>query len=117
MKQIYIRICTILILCFPFFSLVALPHENGLHAQSTFIPCKKTYISPDQIFINHHEILVKVNDEWFLTESLHRDWEGIYVQTLSPEVDRCAGAKVPCRNCQRCVYEGYDICPYCGKPI
>ncbi len=81
------------------------------------MPCEKTYVSFEQIFIDRQVILVKINDEWFSTESLHTDIEGIYVQTLSPEVDGCPGSKVPCRNCQRCVYEAYNICPYCKKPI
>jgi len=110
--------CTILaLLCVPFFNLVAQSQENEIYPQNTFIPCEKIYVLPEQIFIDHHEILVKVNDQWFSTESLYSDIEGIYIQTLSPEVNGCAGSKVPCRNCQRCVYEAYDICPYCGKPI
>jgi hypothetical protein len=118
MNQAIVRICTILALLFsPLFSLIVLSHENETDPQSICVSCEKTYVLLEQIHIHPNEILIKINDEWFVTESLHSDIEGLYIQNFSPESHGCADPYVSCRNCKRCVYEAWDICPYCGKPI
>lgn len=82
-----------------------------------YVPCEKTYILSENIFVGLDEIFVKIHDQLFTTESLYRDPNGLYIQSLSLSAAGCAGSKVPCRNCHRCVYEAWDICPYCNKPI
>ena len=81
-----------------------------------FEPCEKTYVSQENTAITGKGIFVKFNEQWFQTESLLSDAEGIFVRNLSPNGYGCPDPYNACRNCMRCVHEIYDICPYCGKP-
>ena len=83
---------------------------------NSFQPCVKTYVLPEQLGMTSDGIFIKFDDQWFQTEGLHSDAEGIFIKNLRRS--EC-GEKhyVPCRNCGRCVHEVYDICPYCNKPV
>ncbi len=83
---------------------------------SNFELCEKTYVLPEQTATTREGIFVKLDNLWFQTETLFSDSDGIFINNLSPSAYGCPDPYNPCRNCQRCVHQVYDICPYCNKP-
>lgn len=81
-----------------------------------FESCEKTYFSHDHTIVTEKGIFVKFDDQWFQTEALFSDEDGLFIHNLSPSAYGCPDPYNACRNCMRCVHEIYDICPYCGKP-
>ncbi len=85
-------------------------------ASNNFQPCEKIYVQPEQVVMSSKGIFVKLDDQWFQTETLLSDAVGIFIQNLDPSAYGCPDPYNACRNCGRCVHEVYDICPYCEKP-
>ena len=116
MKQILIRTCAILMFAyFPVFSLISLPQSNEPHSIRSFQSCEKTYVTHQQVVIGNRAILINIDHQWFLTETLYSDAKGLYVQNLSPDVYPCSTLTMPCANCSHCIYQDLTACPYCRK--
>jgi hypothetical protein len=116
MKKSLIQTCAVLMFaCFPLFSLISLPQSHAPHWFRDFKPCEKTYVTHQQISVGNRAILIKIDDEWFLTEHLYSDGKGLYVLNLSPEAYPCATLNMPCPNCEHCIYQDLTTCLYCGK--
>ncbi len=81
-----------------------------------FEPCEKTYVNQHSTAVTGKGIFVKINEQWFQTEALFSDGEGVFIRNLNPSGYGCPDPYNACRNCMRCVHEIYDICPYCHKP-
>ncbi len=78
----------------------------------------KTYISSDKVVVQDEGMFVNIDDNWFQIDSLFTDENGLFFKKCGRKDDhRCEKYYVSCRNCDRCVRESYDICPYCGKPV
>jgi hypothetical protein len=116
MKKLILHLFTFLLVSFSATTAFASPGSN-VEVTDYFQPCEKTYVLPEQLGMTPRGIYVKFDNHWFKTEALHSDSEGIYIQNLSPQADGCRDGYVPCRNCDRCVLEIYDICPFCKKPV
>jgi hypothetical protein len=87
-------------------------NETGSEIQS----CKKIYVFPDQLAITPNGIFIKFNEHWCETSALFSDAKGIFIRPQDTNERGCRDGYQPCRNCDRCVSEVYDICPLCGKP-
>jgi hypothetical protein len=94
---------------------IANAHEEPI--DQDFQSCKKIYFLQEQIVLGPQGIFVDMRGKWCETEALFADHGGIYILNLRLSRFGCPGSKVPCRWCERCVYEDWDICPFCGKPI
>jgi hypothetical protein len=105
-------------ICFIFSLIAALltcfAHDSVLE-NNCFENCEKTYVIPDQLLIIQNGIFVKFNNEWFQTETLFTDRQGLYIQNLRK--DPCPSGYNECPKCSRCVSEERAFCPYCGGPI
>lgn len=77
----------------------------------------KIYVSHEQLELCSEGIYVNVGDAWYQTNALFSDEKGMYVQDLCPQRNGCRDKYVPCRNCDKCVKEIYNICPHCNKPV
>ncbi len=85
-------------------------------ADAVFSPTEKMYIHPEQLSVSEQGIFVLINQEWFQTNSLLSDVQGLYVQTLWPQENGCRKGYQPCRNCDKCIKDYYDTCPLCHRP-
>jgi hypothetical protein len=81
-----------------------------------FEPCEKMYIAEEQAAITKKGIFVKLGEQWFQTEALFSDGNGVFIQNLNPSAYGCPDPYNACRNCGRCIHREFDICPYCEKP-
>lgn len=112
MKKLAFQLFSLLMLVclFPSFAST----KDAKKACGCFIPCEKTYISPEQLGMTPQGIFVKFNDEWFQTELIRSDEHGLFIQnvgrSICPDKD-----DIECRSCHRCVHKSYNICPYCDK--
>jgi hypothetical protein len=109
MKKFTLRIVSIL---FCFVATIMIANASN----SKFCSAEKVYILPEQLAITSNGIFVEYNQHWYETGALFSDEKGIYIQTPNPTESGCRDGYIPCRNCDRCVRESYDICPYCDKP-
>jgi hypothetical protein len=76
-----------------------------------FIPCEKTYISPEQVNISNDGIFVNINGGWVKTSCIQCDTEGLYFNDIQQEYAEWI--------CSRCGAEnnGFNkICKNCGAP-
>ncbi len=78
--------------------------------------CEKVYISAEQLAVNSEGIFIYLEDTWFQTDALFSDADGFFITAKKLKPKYCADGYIPCRNCDRCVPEKYDICPVCLKP-
>lgn len=78
---------------------------------------EKIYILPEQLGFCSEGIFVVLDNTWYKTEALFSDRNGMYVRNLWPQENGCRKGYWPCRNCDRCVHEDYDICPHCHRPV
>jgi hypothetical protein len=76
----------------------------------------RVYIEPEQLAMSSNGIFIKVDENWFQTTALFSDATGIFIQDVTPMGYGFPDPYNACRNCQRCIHEEYDICPYCKKP-
>lgn len=78
---------------------------------------RRIYVMPDQLRINSDGFFINVDNHWIKAEALFSDETGIFIQRLLPHANGCREGYVPCRNCDRCVKEIYNICPHCERPV
>jgi hypothetical protein len=88
---------------------------NETPSLRTFQSCEKTYVTHQQIAIGNRAILIHVDNQWFLTETIYSDATGLYIQNISPHAYPCSTLSMPCLNCSRCIYQDLTVCPYCKK--
>ena len=77
---------------------------------------KKIYVFPDQLAITPNGIFIKFDEHWCETSALFSDTKGIFIRPQDTNERGCRDGYQPCRSCDRCISEVYDICPLCGKP-
>jgi hypothetical protein len=109
--RLILRFVSIALLLFS--TAVAIARLNDVHG-GVVPEVEKTYVFPEQLVINSEGIFVKIDDQWHQSRALFYDQGGIFIH--NPGRDGCRERFAPCRNCDRCISEGYDICPFCGQP-
>jgi hypothetical protein len=83
--------------------------------QPRFESCDKQYVQPNYVAVSEDGIFIQLQDKWIQTEGVFSDAQGLFILNLAPSAYGCQDPYVPCRNCKKCIYEVYDICPHCGK--
>ena len=78
--------------------------------------CEKIYILFDQLAITQQGIFIKLDERWCETKALFSDAKGIFIRPQDTNARGCRDGYEPCRNCDRCINENYNICPFCHKP-
>lgn len=80
-------------------------------------PEDKIYIASDQIVLESRGMFAHFNDIWVRIDSLFTDQDGLFIKVGRKDDHYCEKYEVSCRNCDKCVNESYDICPYCKMPV
>lgn len=85
-----------------------------------FIPCPKTYTTPDQVILHENGIFVRMNDCILQAESLSTDAQGIFFENVK-DVE-CGAMQWKCKKpiyadipCNTCNWIWYNNCLTCGK--
>jgi hypothetical protein len=85
-----------------------------------FIPCTKTYVTPEQIVFHENAIFVQVNGMVMQTQSISVDEQGIFFADAR-DGDcgamqwKCVKPIVPGIPCDRCNWIWHSWCTNCGK--
>lgn len=103
-----------LISCLLFIFLgVVQAHQNDSIASAEFIKCERIDIHPEHIAITPEGIFFQLNDQWLVTDALHRDSRGLFVSSVKSEFSTSW-------NCPKCGHENSfwrRSCANCGhKP-
>ncbi len=85
-----------------------------------FVPCPKTYVTPDQILFHENAIFVQVNDIIMETQSINADEKGLFFANAKgggcgPMQWKCTkelSRGVPCNTCN---WNWNIWCNYCQK--
>ena len=109
-------------LCALFFIfLITFCVSGSANEQSHFIPCPKTYVSPEQIDFCENGIFVQVNDCIIQTETLCSDAQGIFFANArddgcGPSQWRCVRKDSRGMVCNTCNWDWNYTCSNCGEP-
>ena len=92
---------------------------NCSDAETSFIECPKTYVTPEQIDFYENGIFVRINDFIIQTESLSTDAHGIFFTNArdgcGPSQWRCTKKDSRGMVCNTCNWDFNYSCSYCGK--